>query len=239
MTEESLGAIILGAIATVVALRFLNRRKGPAVTRTPLPSRVTQATVADPFKFCSFGRKCCWLAIKSAEPANVVAALDLESGETVQWGLGVFKTYSSLDGLFISPSFRGWVFVVGYRASLPNEKAFPNYSAALNRLSNQFGEVQAFGSHRVSSWYTWIKSVSGKIQRAVIYNDGALVQEGVASEQEIEILKPGEEGAIWVQEEHVLAIAAEWGIDPSCIEFAEVGEEAGTYVQTAKNILVA
>ena len=184
-----------------------------------------------PDKPVSFGYKCVWIAVKTTDKEKVATIVGVKSRSTCNWSAGIEKAYE--DKIFITPSVRGWTFIIGY--GLPhgdNKKNIDTLKTILNNLSKEFGEAQFFGTHRVVSFVCWIKSTNGKTSRVYSYADGEnIVVEGDPTEVEkkmnlintlsSEAKDPkyfDKEDLTMPDEEEVMKVANAWSIDPTKLE---------------------
>lgn len=125
----------------------------------------------------SFGYKVCWLTIRTQDPAAVIRAMRLRNARAANWKTGISAAYEA-NLVFVSPALHGWTFVVG-RDLPPPEGNGPGdpvggvaFGHMLAKLSEQFPEVQFFGSHRVSDFAAWARAKGGHIERVFSYADG-------------------------------------------------------------------
>jgi hypothetical protein len=120
----------------------------------------------------SFGFKVSWFAVRAADPASVLDALELEQAAPANWASGIAAAYgdpqSSDSWVFVSPPIGGWVLVVG--SSLPYPATIEGvhndngkkFDMMFCRLMQRFEDVQFFGSHRVVDFVTWARALNGK-----------------------------------------------------------------------------
>ena len=72
-----------------------------------------------PDKPQSFGYKVSWFAVKTADPASVLAALQCGEGTPANWASGLraagaLARAGSDAWVFVSPPVSGWVLIVGF-----------------------------------------------------------------------------------------------------------------------------
>ena len=133
-----------------------------------------------------FGYKINWLALKTADPAAVLDAIEAEEKTPANWASGVAAAYGDRDSrnsdpwIFVSPPVGGWVFAVS--ASLPypvtiesEDDSGAKFDALFSRLMERFDDVQFFGSYRVSDFVTWARAVKGQPVRIFTYADGEVL----------------------------------------------------------------
>jgi hypothetical protein len=154
-----------------------------------------------------FGYKIDWLAVRSDDPAAVAKSLGLK-GKPAKWSTGVAKAYQ--DSVFVSPVVRGWVLVVGRLISSYDD----GFEDAIKRLSREFGEVQFFGNHRVSSYYAWAKAAKGKLLRFYRYGDSEVYEVGRQTKDEIELDIGESDEDYFPDEDDVMNIAGKWSLNP-------------------------
>lgn len=133
----------------------------------------------------AFGYKVSWFAVRTQEPRRVVEALGLGGGAAANWKSGTEAAYRQPAGteaprVFVSPPIGAWVFVVGASLPFPDgdgsaeaRKRAPFYEL-FHRLSQAFGDVQFFGSHRVVGLAAWARASQGKVTRAFAFADGSV-----------------------------------------------------------------
>ncbi|MEV4630716.1 hypothetical protein AB0J90_31075 [Micromonospora sp. NPDC049523] len=187
-----------------------------------------------------FGYKTQWIAVRDRSPAEVADALDLDRRESVGWVEGTLRAYD--HGVYVASPRPGWTLAHvawhlpdGLEASAT---AFPDWLAG---LSKRLGEVQFFGTHRVTEYHAWARARDGEIVRAYCYlgerNCVYLsVGEPTAAEQGIVLDPEGldvdtdtwsdDDWDAWTDakpdEEAVLRIAGAWGVGPDQIDDDEV-----------------
>lgn len=163
-----------------------------------------------------FGYKSTWLCVKSNSAEEVIEKLELKNAVKCNWKSG-FESLN--EGIFVSPVLDGWVLVIGWGDDIITEDP-----ERLDSVGKMFPEVQYFSSHRVADYYAWVKYVGGVKIRSYCYCGGeGEVYENVGEltpeEEELGLtnLIPDSESD-WDQydfadEEHVVAVAAAWGVD--------------------------
>lgn len=154
----------------------------------------------------SFGYKMVWFAVRTTDAHRVAAALGLRQPQPCNWKTGVDRAYAGED-VFITPPVDGWTMALGF--PLSGEEA--EIAVRLEALSREFAEAQYFGTHRVSEYHGWARSVNGKIIRHYAYvgdQGETLRNEGPAGEIEPEL----------PDEETVMQIAEAWSVNPISLE---------------------
>jgi hypothetical protein len=114
-----------------------------------------------------FGFKILWFAVKAADPASVLDALEFGEATPANWVSGLAAAYG--DWIFVSPKVGDWVLVAGLSLPYPtietHDDSGKRFDVLLSRLMQRFDEVQFFGSHRVSDFVAWARAVKGKPTR--------------------------------------------------------------------------
>lgn len=126
----------------------------------------------------SFGYKVSWFAVKAADPAAVLDALEIRDATPSNWESGLAAVYSrdsdeSDAWIFISPPISGWVLAIStwwaypVAADAESQSEYQHgigrrFDALFSRLMKRFDDVQFFGSHRVVDFVAWARGVKGK-----------------------------------------------------------------------------
>lgn len=160
-----------------------------------------------------FGYKTSWLCIRSASPDEVITALGLKDPVPYGWKNGI------ASGIFVSPVLDGYVLVINYGDDIITEDM-----QKLNDIGRRFSEVQYFSSHRVADYFAWVKYADGNMVRGycwcgdmgeVLLNAGEITAEekALGLDRLLQSSDGDWETAEFADEEHVLQMAAAWGID--------------------------
>lgn len=179
-----------------------------------LPRENNTAQTA-PDKPVPFGYKCSWLCVKAGSPEEVIEKVGLKNPRVCNWNNGVYGE----SGVFVSSVLDGYILVVNWGMAVLDTNP-----ARLDELAKGFAELQFFSTHRVVEYHAWVKYVGGEMIRGygfcggngeVFLNKGKITPE--ETELGLENLIPESE-ADWdnydlPDEQHVLDIAAAWGID--------------------------
>lgn len=208
--------------------KYLNKEKQPkeaVKTAASAASAAVQplqpmraATGSEPDFPVPFGYKCNWLCVKSDSPIDVIRKLGLKNFEPSNWDKGIEMAYNGYR--FISPVLNGYVLVVNYGMAL-----LTLAPELLDESAKKFPELQYFSTHRVSEYHAWVKYVDGEMVRGygwcgcdgeVLLNKGALTpeEERLGFLNMITSSSDDPEKVQLPTEDHVLEIAAAWGIDP-------------------------
>jgi hypothetical protein len=174
-----------------------------------------------------FGYKIGWLALSTTDREAVVRSLQLVDPVEVSWQTGIDAAYGIAYGVkvFITPPVDGWMLVVGWPVGMTgdDEEDIREIEQTITRLSLQFGEAQAFGTHRVVECHFWMLARNGALLRSFAIGGGELlVDAGEATAVEHEAswyplrmvegeLEEGERP----NEQDVMIVAAAWSVDPT------------------------
>lgn len=187
----------------------------------------------------AFGYKIGWLCVRTTDEQAVAKALGLENTKPATWKEGIHKVYGEKRYpyrlVFVSPPVDGWTFAVGswvveVGGETEPQKDVLRLEELATRLSSQFGEAQAFVSHRVVDYHVWILARGGKLVRSF----GYLGEEGEVLRNEGAVTD-AESGFDWKAlntdwfpaEENVMSVAGKWSIDPTSLENHPVSESLG------------
>ena len=181
-----------------------------------------------------FGYKISWFAVRSPDSLAVASALGFAHPDRTSWARGIESAYAG--SVFITPPIEGWTLVVGDAVAPGVEQADGNWRSNLIELSERFGEVQMFATHRVVELHGWAIARGGSVERAycyvgesgeVRYDEG----EQTAAEQslgfafgdpdcpEAEDDSYWERDSLFPDEGSVMALAGKWSVSP--IELSE------------------
>ena len=174
------------------------------------------AVSAQPDSPVPFGYKTGWLAVRCMDPQQLLLALDALDIRLAGWSGGL-ACAGERGQVFVSPMLDGLCLAVG----LPELGDHPEL---LERLAEQFREVQYFSTHRVVEYHAWLKYEDGRLTRDYCYcgEQGAVLRDAGELTREESALgfgrfpRKGREAVCedFPDEEDVLNIAAAWGIDP-------------------------
>lgn len=198
------------------------QRPGPVQSsakpvETPVITR--PETGNDPDLPVPFGYKCNWLCVKASSSLEVIEKLELKNPEPSNWDKGIEMAYNGYR--FVSPPLDGYVLVVNFGMDI-----LTLAPELLDEKARLFPEVQFFVTQRVSDYHAWAKYINGVMIRGYGWSgcDGTVfLNIGELTPEEIKLgftnLLPSED-VDWDQyktpdEDYVLELAAEWGIDPA------------------------
>ncbi len=165
-----------------------------------------------------FGYKTGWVAIRSDDGAKIVEALGLKHANRVGWGAGVGAAYE--NGIFVTPSVDGWTLVMGSQIS----DGSPSAALIRDRLGC---EVQVYSSHRVAECHLWERAELDGDLRFFSIEDGETESRGSLSPVELDLglatfleawnSDDADDADEMPDEDMVMAIAANWSIDPNTL----------------------
>ncbi|MGE0699657.1 MAG: hypothetical protein AB7O57_11210 [Hyphomicrobiaceae bacterium] len=192
---------------------------------------------AEPDKPLTFGYQMSWLAIRTRHAARVVEQLGLHEQVEANWNNGLGTVYNEADAesaVFVTPPVNGWTFVVGLALPQPLGKAFIDKTTPLLlELGSEFIEVQYFLAYPTLDCFAWARVIDGKLVRAYAINDeGVVWNKGKPGKEERTLgvklyevrgarkRRGDAEGELilYPTEQHVMALAAKWSLDPTKIE---------------------
>ena len=173
------------------------------------------------------------------------------AGCRIELGLGLGAVYSEELGethVFVSPPVEGWTFVIGLPLPHPLGAAFHDKATPfLLELGGAFPDAQYYFSYPVIDFFAWARVVDGRLERAfAIGDEGIIWNKGKPSQIErtmgLRLFElrgiqgrrgdAGGELLLHPTEDHVIALAAQWGLDPTRLE-ARRSEPALGYVGLA------
>lgn len=177
----------------------------------------------------TFGYKTAWLAARGAVPDAVALGLGLASLEKVPWGVGLSMAYE--QGVVVVRPTENWTLVIG-DSLLRLESRLGPLAERVSR--NLGGEVQFFLTHRVVELHAWGRANTGTITRAYqCCGDQGTIgpNEGTPTPIEIanrvaETVADWEAGELFPDEDTVMAIAADWSVDPTRLDAALASQTA-------------
>lgn len=134
-----------------------------------------------------FGYKISYLAIKTTDIQKVKNFIyKRHYAFPTNWEKGITAAYEGKT--FITPPVKGWTLIINPK------KQFSDISDVLcqeqlKRVSDEFGEAQFYGNHRVSGYTMWSKAVHGNLIRAYSYADGIYFSQGSLISYEKEFIE--------------------------------------------------
>jgi len=178
-----------------------------------------------------------WLAIKSANPRAVQAALGLHNPMPCSWEEGLSATHE--QKLFISPPVRGWILVMGPNLPDPVEDVDKCYRFIMD-LSRKLGHVQFFSVNRAVHHHAWVLAEAGAVHRAYAWAGRTLWSQGRKTRAEFDLglkcydygegedrVEFGRVDPAVVNTERLPLLAARWSLDPTSIDARMLKENQG------------
>jgi hypothetical protein len=190
----------------------------------------------------SFGYKNAWVAVRDRSPEAVAEAMSLRNVRRCDWHAGIKAAYQIGDwspmtcSVFVTPPIDGWVLCVGFALTAPVDARPPAFGRLAAELTDKLQtEVQYFATHRIVEAHAWARARPGGLERAYLYvgeSGEKVLDEGPQSAEEralgFAFFDPGSPEAqaagYWerkdlthVGEEHVMALASRWSVDPSSL----------------------
>jgi hypothetical protein len=186
----------------------------------------------------SFGYKSAWVAVKDRSPDAVAEALSLRNVRRCDWDAGIKAAYQypTTGSVFVTPEIDGWVLCVGFPLFAPAEARPPAFGELAAELAEKLqSEVQYFATHRIVEAHAWARARPGALERAYLYigeSGEKMLDEGsrTAEEQALGFAffdpesTEAQAADYWerkdlthVREEHVMALASRWSVDPSSL----------------------
>jgi hypothetical protein len=218
--------------ALVSALEFFRRKRHEASPKNVETGTVDvdrDYSVAVRTGPVGFGYKIAWLAIRTEDTKAAAEALRLTNAHAVSWAEGIDAAYGAQQGqapVFLTPVVDGWTLAVLGRGELFEDDGAGGGALDLSSLSNRFGEVQKFATHRVVEYQEWQRWVNGSpVRRYCWIGESGEIRfdEGEPVSAEGNLLRAMDLDGDWdpfdfADEETVMAVAAEWSINPTTLD---------------------
>jgi hypothetical protein len=181
----------------------------------------TAAAITGPV---GFGYKNAWLAIRTEDTQAVAEALHMIDTHSTSWAEGIHVQGRS--PVFLTPAVDGWTLAVLGLGELAEDDGLGGGALDLPSLSSRFGEVQKFGTYRVVEYQEWQRWVDGSpVRRYCWVGESGEIRfdEGEPISAEGNLLGAADLNGDWdgfdvANEETVMAVAAEWSINPTTLE---------------------
>ena len=184
-----------------------------------------------------FSYKTSWVAVRDRTTVDVADALRLTERVSCSFAEGTTLAYKY--GIYVTAPISGWVLAHGRDLAFGINETSPAFIDWLATISASLGEVQYFGTHRVSDWHQWASAKGGVILRAYATADADVpifIGEPTPAEVELGIGTRGREPGRddWDEREwdewfkttphegDVMEVAARWSVDPSHIKDSDV-----------------
>jgi hypothetical protein len=186
-----------------------------------------------------FSYKTSWIAVPSRTTIEVADALTLGRRRPMSYSDGTNAAYTS--GVFVAPPIGDWTLAHGRELGDDIPPTGPDFLDWLTTMSRRLGEVQYFGTHRVSDWHQWAWARDGAVVRAYAVVGLEILQfVGEPTPAEVdcgvgtlpEVPDPGVDAENWEwddprweqwssttpDESDVMRIAGLWSVDPTEID---------------------
>jgi hypothetical protein len=176
-----------------------------------------------------FGYKIAWLAIRTEDTEAAAEALRVIDTHAASWAEGIDAAYGAEQGrapVFLTPVVDGWTLAVLGRGELFEDDGVGGGALDLPSLSHRFGEVQKFTTHRVVDYQEWQRWVNGSpVRRYCWIGESGEIRfdEGELISAEGNLLRAADLDGDWdafdlANEETVMAVAAEWSLNPTTLD---------------------
>ncbi|HEY1716685.1 MAG TPA: hypothetical protein VGH42_00130 [Verrucomicrobiae bacterium] len=213
------------AVMVFLWMIFLHRRAQKSeIIAAQIPKQISSALVFPQ-------RPATWLAIRSATPEAVQAALGLGNSIPCSWSEGMAGAHE----FFISPRVNGWVIVTGLALPAPDDDVDACF-LFLTALSRKLGHVQFFHAEKFTNHHAWARLDDGCVTRAYAWAGETVWNQGVKTLPEsrlrLKCFDYGDDSA--TQEiaelnfEKVALLAARWSFDPATVDESLLDHASGT-----------
>lgn len=176
-----------------------------------------------------FGYKGAWLAIRTEDTKAAAEALHVTDAHAASWAEGIDAAYAARPErppVFLTPAVDGWTLAVLGGDMLFEDDGVGGGILDLPSLSHRFGEVQKFATHRVVDYQEWQRWVDGSPVRRYCWiglSGEIRFDEGEPISAEGNLLRAADLDGDWdafdtADEETVMAVAAEWSINPTTLD---------------------
>ncbi len=176
-----------------------------------------------------FGYKSAWLAIRTEDTEAAAEALGVIDAHAASWAEGIDGAYGAEQGrepVFLAPVVDGWTLAVLGGSKLFEDDGLGGGALDLAPWSRRFGEVQKFATHRVVEYQEWQRWVNGSpVRRYCWIGESGEIRfdEGEPVSAEGNLLRAADLDGDWdafdlADEETVMAVAAEWSINPTTLD---------------------
>ena len=210
-------------------MKFFRRKHGEAPPDDGEAGTAGDDSAAAGTGPAGFGYKSAWLAIRTEDTQAAAEALRVVGAQAASWAEGVGAAYAARQGrapVFLTPAVDGWTLAVLGGGELFEDDGAGGGALDLPSLSRRFGEVQKFATHRVVEYQEWQRWVGGSPARRYCWigESGQIrFDEGEPASAEGNLLRAADLGGDWdaldlADEETVMAVAAEWSINPTTLD---------------------
>ena len=221
--------IIIGILFSVIMRVSANKSK----TENKAEKSKSQTNQVEIDSAVSFGYKTVWFAVKTNNKKRISEILKLKNSKECNWKVGIAESYN--NSIYITPQIKEWTLVCGMSLLNGNDKENIIFiKKTIKEFSEEFGEAQFFGSHRVTEYQSWMKAINGKVVRAYCYlgeSGENLIVEGEPTnfEKKYNLINTlskeaqndkyfEREDLFYPDEEFVMEVAENWSINPQTLE---------------------
>jgi hypothetical protein len=213
------------AVMIFIWIKFLHRRaQRSEIIAAQIPE---QNPIAPVFP----QRPVTWLAIRSATPEAVQAALGLSHSTPCSWSEGMAGAHE----FFISPRVNGWVIVTGLALPCPDDDVDACF-LFLTALSRKLGHVQFFHAEKFTNHHAWARVDDGCVTRAYAWAGETVWNQGAQTMPETRLglicFAYGNNSVTnkisEANSEKVSLLAARWSFDPAAIDENLLDHASGT-----------
>jgi hypothetical protein len=218
--------LALGVVVMIFLwIKFLQQRAQKSeIIAAQIPKQISPAPVYPQ-------RPATWLAIRSASPEAVQAALGLGNSIPCSWSEGMAGAHE----FFISPRVNGWVIVTGLALPTPDDDVDACF-LFLTALSRKLGHVQFFHAEKFSNHHAWARVDDGCVTRAYAWAGETVWNQGAKTIPEtrlaLKCFAYGDSSATKETAESnfekVAALAARWSFDPATVDESALSRANGT-----------
>jgi hypothetical protein len=187
----------------------------------------------------SFGYKNAWVAARVDTAQALADAMGLRNARRCDWSVGIKAAYEYpiTNSVFVTLPIDGWVLCVGFPLFGAVDARPPEFGRlAVEWATTLSAEVQYFSTHRIVEAHAWARAQPSALQRAYVFvgeSGEKVLDEGAPTDEERELgfafFDPdspeadaeeywAREDLAHVGEEHVMALAGRWSVDPSTLE---------------------
>ena len=219
-------SVIVGTFLFFLVSHWLRKRNAARLEADPT---LENRPAASPASIFMLDRPSRWLAIRSEDPFQVQAALELHNPAPCLWLDGFSRLGEK--SLFISPAVRGWVFVIGPGLLDPCEDAEAAFHFIM-KLSRSLGAVQMFSLSRILNHHAWIRVENERVYRAYVWAGETLWNQGerTAAEKALRLrcVPYAAEGGLFsfsgdedssLNSEKIWQLASQWSLDPMNVDW--------------------
>lgn len=233
----TLASVFLVGAALIAGVHRYLRRRAASLSEPPRRGARCDPSHGRLFQPSVFHCPNRWVAVRSAHPQAVQAALGLHNATPCSWTDGMSR--SSEHRVFIAPPVHGWILVVGSLLPDPADDVDACFRF-LQRLSRALGEVQFFSLNRAVGHHAWARFESGRALRGYAWAGETLWNQGNKTWAERKLglrcydYSQEDSRGLFAQlersrinAERVPLLASMWSLDPSSIDDTAIADALG------------